>query len=81
MRVEVRIDTERQYYLENDHFRTEHFHEMSSHISVKYLNTLVEGTDIDMVIVRQGYPDIAHRIYHDPFTKSIKLDMNARRLN
>ena len=81
MRVEVRIDAERRYYLQNDQFRTKNFDDMSSHISSKYLNTIVDGEDVDMVIVREGYPDIAHRIYHDPFTKSIKLDMNARRLN
>ena len=80
MRVEVRLDSEGNYYLDDDQFRSRDFYELSSHISAKYLNTLVNGTDIHMVFVREAYPDIAHRIYHDPFTKKIKIDLNARPL-
>lgn len=81
MRVDVRINPNRQYYIAGDSFRTTAFHDMSHHIIGKHLETLINGTDIDMVIVRDGYPDIAYRIYNNPHTKKIYLDMNSRVLN
>ena len=73
LRVEVRIYFSKHFYTDGESFGSTDFYVISNHIE-----TLVGGTDIDLVIVRSGYPDIAYRIHSDSGTNRIYLDLNSR---
>lgn len=76
MRVNVKTDVKKRLYVENDGYYPKDFHDMCNHIIVEYLDAIVHENNLDIVIVRPDYPDIAHRIYHHPFDSEISVDLS-----
>ena len=63
-----------KYYLVGDSLRSVDIDEIAQHVIERDIESLSLGSNLDLGVVREGCPNVAHRIREDPTTEKISTD-------